>query len=67
MSRIVILAVRQTAILVGSLIATAANTALAPELIDVGGHKMEIVRAGQGGPARYAHRHLEARSFDSKG
>jgi pimeloyl-ACP methyl ester carboxylesterase len=50
MSRIAMMAIKHTAILVASLITIAASTAPVPELIDVGGHKMEIVRAGNGGP-----------------
>ncbi len=50
MSHIAVMAVRHTAILLTSLIMIAASTALGQELIDVDGHKMEIVRAGHGGP-----------------
>lgn len=44
------MAVRYSAILVSSLIAITANTASGQELIDVDGHKMEIVHAGHGVP-----------------
>lgn len=50
MSCLAISAVKHTAILVASLMTIAATTALVPEFIDVGGHKMEIARAGNNGP-----------------